>query len=100
MLPPQTPAEKITARLQHAATLGIPVLIPGSNEPRVRQASPPISPPAGSTSARPSVSDGLSDRGRLEHEREGGGSPGERRGVQRGTAFARLSRWLLRGGTT
>jgi len=45
------------------------------------------------------VTDGIADRGRLEHEREGGGSPGERRGVQRSTALARLRRWLLRGGT-
>ena len=95
MLPPQTPAEKTTARLQHAATRGIPILIPGSNELRVRQASPPISPPAGSTSARLPVSDSVSDRGRLEHEREGGGSAAERRGVRRGTAMARLRRWLF-----
>jgi hypothetical protein len=97
MLPPQTPAEKTTARLQHAAKLGIPVLIPGANEPRVRHARPPIAPPAGSIGAPPPASDDLSDRGRLEREREGGGSPDERRDAQRGTAFARLGRWLLGG---
>jgi hypothetical protein len=92
---PDTPAEKTTARLQHAAKLGIPVLIPGSNELRAGRASSPISTGDGSASARPPVSPGTPDRGRLEHEREGGGSPSERRGVQRRTAFARLRRWLL-----
>jgi hypothetical protein len=75
-----SPAENSAAILQQAARGGAPLLIPGALE--LRASRPPARPanaPADPAPSRPggAVAD---DRGRLEHEREGGGAPSERTG--------------------
>lgn len=69
-------------------------MIPGAFERRARAlAAGPIeapdlrAAPQGDAPPTPAL-----DRERLEHEREGGGAPGERRGSRRGTIGGRL--WL------
>jgi hypothetical protein len=74
-----THAEDTAAILQQAAHGGLPVLIPGARETRV---SPPTGPPTGAaagpvTPLAPATA--VLDRDRLEHEREGGGAPSQRR---------------------
>jgi hypothetical protein len=74
-----SPAEDTAAILQQAAHGGLPVLIPGALEmragrPTVRPAgaaAEPVTPQAPATA--------VFDRDRLEHEREGGGAPSQRR---------------------
>jgi hypothetical protein len=96
---PRTPSRDTAAMLQEAAGRAVPLLIPGANEPRVRgsESQPPTireSPPA--IEADPHVVHG---RGRLEHEREGGGAPSERRGAAPSSWFTRISRrWFHRAG--
>ena len=77
-----THAEDTAALLQQAAHGGVPVLIPGAREMRAGHptarptvaAPEPATPPASAAAAAAVV-----DRDRLEHEREGGGAPSERR---------------------
>jgi hypothetical protein len=72
-------AEDTAAILQQAAHGGLPVLIPGALElragrPTVRltgAATEPVTPHAPAAARF--------DRDRLEHEREGGGAPSQRR---------------------
>jgi hypothetical protein len=74
-----THAEDTAAILQQAAHGGLPVLIPGALERRVGRptvqpasaAADPVTPHAPATA--------VFDRDRLEHEREGGGAPSQRR---------------------
>lgn len=88
---PWTHAADTAARLHDATRAGVSLLIPGALE---RQASqppprPPIAPVASGAPAAVA-----SDRGRLEHEREGGGAPGARSGRPPGF-LARLAHCLL-----
>lgn len=84
-----TQAANTVAILQQAHRNGTPVLIPGALERRTSVSATATRtidvPPAG-----PAHSATLFDRGRLEHEREGGGAPSQRAGKRRGTIGARL----------
>jgi hypothetical protein len=77
-----THAEDTAAILQQAAHGGFPVLIPGALELRVGR---PTARPTGA-SAEPVTPHApaapVFDRDRLEHEREGGGAPSQRRHPQ------------------
>lgn len=89
--PRSTRPEDITATLQRAAQGGLPVLIPGALEIRVRRpaALPGAATPAAVTlhaAAAP-----VHDRERLEHEREGGGAPSERTGMRHRSFLVTLS---------
>jgi hypothetical protein len=91
-----TPAENTAAIVQQAAHGGWSLMIPGAFEPRVgHPATRPANVPAAAVTshARPTV---MGERERLEYEREGGGSPRERRPPGRHhTALARLWRWAV-----
>ena len=90
----RTAAEGTAAILMEAAHSGVPVLIPGAHE--VRVARPGAQPAAAESSAiLDDPPDQLHGRGRLEHEREGGGAPSQRQRASRGTPLARLRRWLF-----
>jgi hypothetical protein len=87
-------ADETAAFLVHAERSASPVLIPGAFEKRAAR-------PASQLPSRPDV---VTDhahrvvapsRQRLEHEREGGGAPGARRGTRPGTLGVRLWRSLL-----
>jgi hypothetical protein len=95
---PQTPAEQTAVSLQQAAQSGSPVLIPGARE--ARAGLPAARPTAGSDLpvTHDGQTPGMSDRERLEHEREGGGAPSERAGGRRATILARLWRTMLSRG--
>jgi hypothetical protein len=86
----RTAAEYTVLRLQQAAHSGSPLLIPGAREARaVRPAARPIgvadlrTTPAAQTAV-------VSDRERLEREREGGGAPSERPRGHRAGFLVRL----------
>jgi hypothetical protein len=91
---PRTPAEQTAVFLQQAAQSGAPVSIPGAREARAGL------PPARPTDATElpvthhGQTPGMSDRERLEYEREGGGAPSER-GGGRATILARLWRTMF-----
>jgi hypothetical protein len=93
---PRTPAEQTAVFLQQAAQSGAPVSIPGAREARAGL------PPARPTDATElpvthhGQTPGMSDRERLEYEREGGGAPSER-GGGRATILARLWRTMFSG---
>ena len=92
---PRTAAEHTAAVLQHAAQSGSPVLIPGALEPRARG---PAARPIHRIDVPATVhahAEAVSDRERLEHEREGGGAPSERAGARPATIRARLWRSML-----
>jgi hypothetical protein len=73
-----THAEDTAAILQQAAHGGLPVLIPGALE--VRAGRPPARPGGAAEPAAPhAAAAAVFDRDRLEHEREGGGAPSQRR---------------------
>jgi hypothetical protein len=74
-----THAEDTVVLLQQSADGGVPVLIPGAREMRAGQ--PPTLPTtaAPEPAAPPAPAAAVVDRDRLEHEREGGGAPSERR---------------------
>jgi hypothetical protein len=74
-----THAEDTAALLQQAAHGGVPVLIPGAREVRAGHptARPTGAAPAPATPPAPAAA--VVDRDRLEHEREGGGAPSQRR---------------------
>jgi hypothetical protein len=75
---------------------GSPALIPGAFEIRVRvPAAPLIQRPVLLVADLAHAPAAASDRERLEHEREGGGAPGQRRGQRQGTIGGRLWRSLL-----
>jgi hypothetical protein len=96
-----TPAQNTAAILQEAAHGGWTVMIPGALEPRV--AHPALRPanvtaPSVTSDAQTAV---IHDRERLEHEREGGGAPSERRPPGRyQTALARLWHWAVHSADT
>jgi hypothetical protein len=73
-----TNAERTVAMLQEAARGGFPVMIPGGFEKGARRRSVPavIGVAESAASREPAAAD---DRARLEHEREGGGAPSQRR---------------------
>jgi hypothetical protein len=74
-----THAEDTAAILQQAAHGGLPVLIPGALETRVgRPPARPASAAAAPGTVHPPAA-AVFDRDRLEHEREGGGAPSQRR---------------------
>jgi hypothetical protein len=88
----RTPAEYTVLLLQQAAHGGSPVLIPGARE--VSAVRPAARPSGGAETqttlaAQTSV---VSDRERLELEREGGGAPSERGRGHRASFLARLWR--------
>jgi hypothetical protein len=71
-------AEDTVALLQRAAHSGVPVLIPGARE--IRAGRPAVRPAAAAEPATLQVpAAAVVDRDRLEHEREGGGAPSQRR---------------------
>jgi hypothetical protein len=74
-----THAEDTAALLQQAADGGVPVLIPGAREMRAGHptACPTVAAPDPATPSAPVAA--VVDRDRLEHEREGGGAPSQRR---------------------
>jgi hypothetical protein len=74
-----THAEDTAALLQQAARSGVPVLIPGARE--MRAGHPPARPIAAAPepATPPAPAAAAVDRDRLEHEREGGGAPSQRR---------------------
>jgi hypothetical protein len=74
-----THAEDTVVLLQQSAHGGVPVLIPGAREMRAGHpaAHPTAAVPEPATPPAPAA--GAVDRDRLEHEREGGGAPSERR---------------------
>lgn len=73
-----TNAEDSAALFQEAARGGLPVMIPGAFEKGAwRRSVPAVTGVAESlASRRPAAAN---DRGRLEHEREGGGAPSQRK---------------------
>jgi len=76
------------AFLQEAQRNGLPVLIPGALERRVRATATPVSQSYdGQVQGLPDPA-AASDRGRLERELEGGGAPSQRAGPE--TISARL----------
>ena len=88
-------AEYTAAVILHADRSGSPVLIPGAFERRVSRPAAPLRyriDPVVTEHAHPAAA---SDRGRLEHEREGGGAPSERSGRRSGTIGARLWQSML-----
>jgi hypothetical protein len=79
-----TPSEDTAARLQGAEHAAVPLLIPGAYEQHARQAAaPPVdvaAPSASGQATRLQATPGAAvDRERLEHEREGGGAPSQRK---------------------
>jgi hypothetical protein len=82
-------ATTTTANLQQAVRDGVPMLIPGAREPSLRR---PIVPGPGIPAELPHLQTAAvaGDRGRFEHEREGGGAPSERSAIP-ATFFARLT---------
>ena len=91
----RTPAESTVLFLQHAAHTGSPVLIPGAWDVRpVRAASRPMSD-ADTQTTLPAQTVVVSDRERLEREREGGGAPSERARGHRENFLVRLWRTTL-----
>jgi hypothetical protein len=71
---------------------GSALMIPGAFEVRVSARDRPLGGRVIAGAAQPAAAN---DRERLEHEREGGGAPSQRRGRRRGTIGARLWRSLL-----
>jgi hypothetical protein len=92
-----TQAEDTAAILQLASHGGLPVMIPGALEKRVRRST--IRP--GEATVQPALlhapAAAVDDRERLEHQREGGGAPGERMGLRHRTGLVKLSEWLRNG---
>jgi hypothetical protein len=74
-----THAEDTAAILQQAAHGGLPVLIPGALEVRVGRPIARPASPAAEPAAPHAPAAAVFDRDRLEHEREGGGAPSQRR---------------------
>ena len=92
----QSAAEDTAAVLVHADRSGSPVMIPGAFEMRVSRGATSLPPgPADTAAIRHARTIAASDHERLEHEREGGGAPSERRGGRSGTLWARLWHSLL-----
>jgi len=76
---------------------GSPAMIPGAFEVRARVPVAPLihgpDPRVAHDLAHPPAA--AADHERLEHEREGGGAPGQRRGRRQGTIGGRLWRSML-----
>jgi hypothetical protein len=72
-------------------------MIPGAFEKRARTPAAPVieTPDLRAALHGDAPATAALDSERLEHEREGGGAPGERRGPRRGTIGGRLWRSLL-----
>ena len=73
---------------------GSPAMIPGAFEIRAPVA-PLIHGPHPHVAHLAHAPAAASDHERLEHEREGGGAPGQRRGQRQGTIGGRLWRSML-----
>jgi hypothetical protein len=85
---PLTDAEDASARLQEGIRIGLPVMIPGAWEVRVRR--PVVQQPDLRDVRAISPAVGMPEtREQLERTREGGGAPGERTG-RSNTILARL----------
>jgi hypothetical protein len=96
-----THAEEIVARLQRAASAGVPLPIPGAWETRMEYpaAAPITSRDTTGAPCQPRQHGAsLSTSGRLEYERAGGGAPSQRRGVRRKRILVRLWRYLFHPG--
>jgi len=90
-----SPAENTAAMLQEAAHGGVPVMIPGAfdiHDRRSRVESPMATPEPVTAH---SWTGAVSDRQRLEYEREGGGAPSERPRRPHRTILASLWHGLL-----
>src|SRR5687767_6135794 len=85
-----TQAKNTIAFLQEAQRNGSPVLIPGAFEMRASAPAAPLSQRIDVRVPDHARAGADSDRERVEHEREGGGAPGQRAGRRRGTIKARL----------
>jgi hypothetical protein len=72
-------AEDTVALLQRAAHSGVPVLIPGALETRAGRPTARPTTVAPDPAAPHTPATAVLDRDRLEHEREGGGAPSQRR---------------------
>jgi hypothetical protein len=81
--------------LLQAEQSGSPVPIPGAFERRVSAPAAPRRYPADLIMTNHTPAPAVSDRTRLEHEREGGGAPSERSGKRSGTIGARLWQTVL-----
>jgi hypothetical protein len=83
-----SPADATAAVLLEHRDEGIAVMIPGAFERRARL---PAVPPTPETAVHVTPHcRNVSNRGRLEREREGGGAPSQRAGRRRGTLMSRL----------
>ena len=88
-----TQAEDTVTRLQRGDDNGLPVLIPGAREIRVR---PPDVAPAEIAAAVPTRAPAAGDdRQRLERAREGGGAPSQRTGSRPATFLSKLWRMTV-----
>ena len=89
--PRSTRPEDTAATLQRAAQGGLPVMIPGALEKRVGRPTARLANATAEAATPQAAADVVHDRGRLEHEREGGGAPSERTGMRHRTILTRLS---------
>jgi hypothetical protein len=87
-----TQAEETVARLQRAASAGVPLPIPGARESRMEYPEAPANTSREPTGAPYPHGTSLSISEQLECERSGGGAPSERRGVRRKNILV----WLWR----
>jgi len=91
--PRSTRSAGTAAILQQAAQAGLPVLIPGALEVRAGRSTVRPAIDTLESVTRPALAVDGDERARREHEREGGGAPGER---GHRTILARLSERLAR----
>jgi hypothetical protein len=88
-----TQAADASARLQQGVRSGLPVMIPGAWEVRVRR--PIVQAADAGGLLMPRAAAPGNDRERLERAREGGGAPSQRRTPQR-TILAKMGRYIIR----
>jgi hypothetical protein len=88
-------AEDTVAILQQAAHDGFPVPIPGAFEMRVGRPIAQATAVVAESVTPGTPAAAMSDRGRLEREREGGGAPSQRRGRRPGTLLGKLWHGVL-----
>jgi hypothetical protein len=88
-------AEETVAILQQAAHGDSPVLIPGAFEVRVGRPIAQASVVVAASVAPRTPAAAVSDRARLEREREGGGAPSQRMGKGQRTLLGKLWHGVL-----
>jgi hypothetical protein len=92
---PRTPAEYTVLLLQQAAHSCAPVMIPGAWDGRASRTTAPAIGDAAPRTILAAQTPVVSDRERLEREREGGGAPSERAHGHQTSVLARLWRTTL-----